>query len=61
MNECLIDTDILSYYMKGDSSVTSKVTAYLTTEGFSQLTISEITYYEIRAGLEYKQAEKYFG
>ena len=58
MNECLIDTDILSFYMKGDESVRSQVEEYLFAGDFDQLTISEITYYEIRAGLEHKQARK---
>lgn len=58
MNECLIDTDILSFYMKGDESVKGKVEEYLFVGDFDQLTRSEITYYEIRAGLEHKQARK---
>lgn len=58
MNECLIDTDILSYCMKRYPTVTSKITTYSSLEGFAQLNISEITYYEFRTGLEYKQASR---
>ena len=58
MNECLIDTDILTFYMKGDESVKNKVEEYLVNRGFEHLNFSEITYYEIKAGLEYKQAQK---
>lgn len=58
MIECLIDTDILFFYLKGDKSVVAKADNYLSAAEFSYLTISEITYYEIRAGLEYRQAKK---
>lgn len=56
MMETLIDTDILSYYLKGDSDVDKKVKTYL--NHFSSLTISKITQYEIFSGLEYKQATR---
>jgi tRNA(fMet)-specific endonuclease VapC len=44
--------------MKGDESVKNKVEEYLVNRGFEHLNFSEITYYEIKAGLEYKQARK---
>ncbi len=58
MRECLLDTDILSYYLKDDKVVKSNVEKYLIHGEFTELTISEITYYEIKAGLEYKTATK---
>ena len=56
MTESLIDTDILSFYFKGDTKVVNAVTGYL--RQFDQLTISIITYFEIIGGLMYKQAQK---
>ncbi len=56
MNYALIDTDILSYFLNGDISVSEKVQEYLTYH--NTLSFSEITYFEVLAGLEYKQATK---
>lgn len=56
MTEALIDTDILSFYFKGDEKVVDQFTAYL--NEFDQIAISIITYYEIIAGLKFKKAEK---
>lgn len=58
MNESLLDTDTLSYYMKGDETVVKNAERYLTENSLQYFTISEITYLEIRAGLEYKEARK---
>ena len=58
MKECLIDTDIISFYMRGDEIVRSQVERYLFVGNFDKLTISEISYYEIRAGLEAKKAKR---
>lgn len=58
MDECLIDTDILSFYLKGDQTVKAKVEEYLFVKGFERLNISEITYYEIKAGLEHRRARQ---
>lgn len=58
MSEHLLDTDILSFYMKGDQSVKDYAEQYLARIGFTYLTITEITYYEVRAGLEYVRATK---
>jgi len=55
LTESLIDTDILSFYFKGDTKVVNAVTGYL--PQFDQLTISIITYFEIIGGLMYKQAQ----
>jgi tRNA(fMet)-specific endonuclease VapC len=56
MNRALIDTDILSYYFKGDSIVIDNFKKYLT--AFDIIEISLITYYEIMSGLLYKNALK---
>ena len=56
MNRVLIDTDILSYYFKGDKRVLSNFETYL---GYYELIeISIITYYEIVGGLLAKNALK---
>lgn len=56
MTEALVDTDILSFYFKGDEKVVERFTTYL--KEFDQITISIITYYKIIAGLKFKKAEK---
>ena len=56
MTEALIDTDILSYYFRGDIKVVAKVIKYL--KEFEQINLSIITYYEIVGGLKFKKAEK---
>lgn len=56
MNRVLMDTDILSYFLKGDAVVTQNVTNYL--NQFDFLEISVITYYEIISGLKSKNAIK---
>jgi tRNA(fMet)-specific endonuclease VapC len=56
MEESILDTDTLSYFLKGDETVAKKVIQYL--EQYGKLLISIITYYEISSGLEYKKADK---
>ena len=56
MDKALIDTDILSYFLNGDDKVTAKVQEYLV--HYDKLLFCQITYFEILAGLEYKQASK---
>jgi len=56
MKEALIDTDIFSYYMKGNQKVSQKIIDYLTI--FPALNLSYITYYEILKGLNYKNASR---
>lgn len=56
MTESLVDTDILSFYFKGDQKVVSRFAEYL--KDFDVINISIITYYEILGGLQYKRAEK---
>lgn len=56
MNRALIDTDILSYYFKGDKTVVENFEIYLRHYDFIE--ISLITYYEIIGGLLAKNAIK---
>ena len=56
MNRVLIDTDILSYYFKGDELVVKNFEKYLQT--YDLLEISLLTYYEITSGLLAKNALK---
>ena len=56
MTESLVDTDILSFYFKGDSKVFDKFNDYL--KEFDVINVSIITYYEILGGLRFKKAER---
>ena len=59
MNSTLIDTDILSYYLKGDATVKRNFRAYL--DFFKKIETSIITHYEIIGGLLAKNAKKQLG
>jgi tRNA(fMet)-specific endonuclease VapC len=48
MKRTLLDTDTLSYYLKGNAMVVARATDYLAL--FRRLDFSVITYYEIRRG-----------
>ena len=54
MNRALIDTDILSYYLRGNEVVASNFDKYL--QQYDIIEISLITYYEIVSGLIAKKA-----
>ncbi len=56
MIESLVDTDILSFYFKGDQRVVDHFNEYL--KEFDVINISIITYYEILGGLKFKKAER---
>jgi len=56
MTRRLLDTDTLSYYLKGDPKVVERAAAYLGT--FGKLDFTIITYYEIRRGLLYAGATR---
>ena len=56
MKPVLIDTDILSEFLRGNTTVKKNVEKYL--QIFDALHISIITYYEIQNGLLYKDAKK---
>ena len=52
----ILDTDILSYYLKGDIDVDKRVKEHL--KKSQALIISRITQYEILSGLEHKKATR---
>jgi len=56
MNLSLLDTDILSEFLRGNEKVIEKVDAHASQFGF--INLSTITYYEILNGLLYKEAKK---
>jgi tRNA(fMet)-specific endonuclease VapC len=56
MDRVLIDTDILSYYFKGDKKVIKNFELYL--QHHDLIEVSIITYYEISGGLLAKNALK---
>jgi tRNA(fMet)-specific endonuclease VapC len=56
LKETLIDTDILSMFLRGNKKVKSKVEEYL--KNYSTINISILSYYEILSGLKYKNANK---
>jgi tRNA(fMet)-specific endonuclease VapC len=56
VNRVLIDTDILSYYFKGDEIVIEHFKKYL--KEYDMIEISLVTYYEIAGGLLAKNAVK---
>lgn len=56
MKACLIDSDIVSFYLKNNQQVMQHVDTYLAT--FGRLNVSIITYYEILSGLRFRDAHK---
>jgi hypothetical protein len=56
MKPSMLDTDILSGFLRGNPKVIEKVGEHLKEYGFVSLSI--ITYYEILNGLLYKDAKK---
>lgn len=56
MRPSLLDTDILSEFLRGNQKVITRVDEHLQEYGFISLSI--ITYYEILNGLLYKDATK---
>jgi tRNA(fMet)-specific endonuclease VapC len=56
MKQSIIDTDILSEFLRGNEKVIAKLDEYL--NEFNFISISIITYYEILNGLLYKDAKK---
>ncbi len=56
MRPSMLDTDILSEFLRGNLKVIAKVDEHLKEYGFISLSI--ITYYEILNGLLYKDARK---
>lgn len=56
MKPALIDTDILSLFFRGNSSVAVQFQAYLSEH--PTISFSIITYYEILSGLRHRDAQK---
>lgn len=56
MKPSMLDTDVLSEFLRGNPKVIAKVDEHLKEYGFISLSI--ITYYEILNGLLYKDARK---
>lgn len=56
MKPALIDTDILSIFLKGNTRVKEKIKNYL--RAYNHINFSIITYYEIISGLKHKDANK---
>jgi tRNA(fMet)-specific endonuclease VapC len=56
MKPSMMDTDILSEFLKGNPKVMTKVDEYL--KEYGSVSLSIITYYEILNGLLYKDARK---
>jgi len=56
MRRSLLDTDTLSYYLKGEPKVVEQAAAYLAAYG--KLDFSIVTYYEVRRGLLHARATR---
>ena len=56
MNPALLDTDIVSYYLRGHPQVRQHVAKYL--DEYPSLNVSIFTYYEILSGLRYRDSQK---
>ncbi|MBC8181085.1 type II toxin-antitoxin system VapC family toxin [candidate division KSB1 bacterium] len=56
MKQVLIDTDIISYFLRNQRNVVNRFKKYL--DEFKRINFSIITYYEIISGLKYKDAQK---
>ncbi len=56
MKPALVDTDILSEFLRGNPKVVENATKYL--QDYDAINFSIITYYEILNGLLYKDAKK---
>lgn len=55
-DEILMDSDIISYYLRGNKNVVSNLNEYLTF--YDIINISIISYYEIISGLEFRDSKK---
>ena len=56
MNQALLDTNILSYFLRGNTSIVSKFKEYR--QFYPHLSFSIFTYYEIKSGLLYRDAQR---
>ena len=56
MNQALLDTNILSYFLRGNTSIVSKFKEYR--QFYPHLSFSIFTYYEIKSGLLYRDTQR---
>ena len=56
MKQVLLDTNILSYFLRGDIKVVDSIRAYR--QHYSYLSFSIFTYYETKGGLLHRDARK---
>ena len=56
VKQVLIDTDIISFFLRNHNSVVKKFKSYLSE--YEKINFGIITYYEILSGLKYKDAQK---
>lgn len=56
MRKVLLDTNIISYFFRGQSEVIAKLEEY--GQFYDCLTFSILTYYEIKAGLTYRDSRR---
>jgi tRNA(fMet)-specific endonuclease VapC len=57
MKKTVLDTDILSLFLRNDINVTKNISHYL--KKFHKLSFTILTYYEIVKGLTYRNSDKY--
>lgn len=56
MKPALVDTDIISGFLRGNTKVVENAEKYL--QSYDAINFSIVTYYEILNGLLYKDAQK---
>ncbi|MCY7331392.1 MAG: type II toxin-antitoxin system VapC family toxin [Pseudanabaena sp. CAN_BIN31] len=56
MQKVLLDSNIISYFLRGEPSVITELEKYQ--ESFEQITFSILTYYEIVSGLKHRDSKK---
>lgn len=56
MQKILLDSNIISYFLRGQQSVVIELEKYH--QSFEKLTFSILTYYEIISGLKYRDSKK---
>lgn len=56
LKQVLIDTDIISFFFRGNEKVKEHFQVYL--KNFERINICIITYYEILSGLKYRDSKK---
>ncbi len=59
MKQALLDTNMLSCFLRGEENVVSKIDSYL--QHYSYLTFSIFTYYETKSGLVYRMTRAAVG